>query len=104
MEGVLNIWVVLKQEKVKMHWCCDKVVDVRSILDGKIKLVLADVVLSPMMQVYEQYMIGIGRADKVKHTTSSLFVKKLFMERNIVFGFDEMEGVKEPVKVIQLMI
>ena len=97
-------------EKVKIHWCYDKVVDVRLILDGKIKLVSADVVLSLMTQVSEQYMIGIGRVGKTKYTTNQLFsqaywskmeFKRSFCEE-IVCGM-KWKGGKEPMKVIQLM-
>lgn len=58
------------REKVKMQMCCDKLVDVSLILDGKIKLVSNDVVLSPMTHVSDQFMIGLGRVGKMKYTAS----------------------------------
>ena len=58
-DGLMIYLFKYDREKFKMHSCCDRLMDVRSVLSEKVKPTSDGVVLSPMLFVTKQYAIGV---------------------------------------------
>ena len=69
-----------------MHLCCDRLCDVRSVLNEKIKPISNDV-LSPMLLVTEQYTVRAKSVGQMKYTVNDSCFHRLIDSINQIDGF-----------------